>query len=232
MLIPNSIAILTAVFFTSVTPSISSSSRNGRKLFKPHFEFAIDMYREISSDFPNKNLVFSPYVLNSELAMLFLGTSSFTTSSKQLRQVMHLSNISYVDVHKSFKAIVHNFDDSYYQSMLNMGSGFFLQNVTSVSRPYIGALHEIYRVKVNHLDSESSECGPLRATVSNWMRSVEKNGVNGGDSLVNTMRCDSKLLVVGTTHLSNQLLQPFRIADTFQEGLFFLPNNKRLDESI
>ena len=59
--------------------------------------------------------------------MLFLGTSSFSNSSRQLRQTLHFDNISYVDVHKSFKEIVKNFDDIYYKSKLQMTNGVFYQ---------------------------------------------------------------------------------------------------------
>jgi serine protease inhibitor len=226
MFLTKSMAVISAVVLSFLTPSISTS-RIGRKLFKPHFEFAIDMYRDISSDFDDRNLAFSPYIVNSVLAMLFLGTSSFSASSKQLRQVLHLSNISYVDVHKSFKDIVNNFDDNYYQSMLNMGRGLFFQNGTSISFPYVGALNELYHVKTNSLDFESGDCSLLRDKVNIWMRSVTDKWEKG-DLLGKAMQCDAKLLAVGTTYLTNHLLHPFRIVDTFNEGLFFLPDNKRL----
>jgi len=102
-------------------------SKNGRKLSRSHFEFSIDLYRQLSEDFSDKNLVFSPYSVNSLLSMLFLGTSSFSNSSRQLRQALHFDNISYVDVHKSFKEIVKNFDDTYYKSKLQMANGVFYQ---------------------------------------------------------------------------------------------------------
>jgi serine protease inhibitor len=115
------------------------SSRNGRKLSRSHFEFSIDLYRQLSEDCYDKNCVFSPYSVNSVLSMLFLGTSSFSNSSRQLRQTLHFDNISYVDVHKSFKEIVKNFDDIYYKSKLQMTNGVFyqVQTVLDIRRDWI-----------------------------------------------------------------------------------------------
>ena len=105
----------------------ATTSKNGRKLSRSHFEFSIDLYREFSQDFADKNLIFSPYLVNSVLSVLFLGTSSFSNSSRQLRQALHFDNISYVDVHKSFKEIIKNFDDNYYKSKLHKATGVFYQ---------------------------------------------------------------------------------------------------------
>jgi serine protease inhibitor len=96
-------------------------------LSRSHFEFSVDLYRQLSHDFADKNLLFSPYSANAVLSMLFLGTSSFSNSSRQLRQALHLDNISYVDVHKSFKEIVRNLEDSYYKSMLQISNDVFYQ---------------------------------------------------------------------------------------------------------
>ena len=110
----------------------ASMSKNGRKLSRSHFEFSIDLYRELSQDFSDKNLIFSPFLVNSVLSVLFLGTSSFSNSSRQLRQALHFDNISYVDVHKSFKEIIKNFDDIYYKSKLYKATGVFYQ-VTQIN---------------------------------------------------------------------------------------------------
>ena len=103
------------------------SSRTSRKLSRSHFEFSVDLYKQLSGDFPDGNLVFSPFSVNSVLSAVFLGTSSFSNSSRQLRQTLHFDNISYVDVHKSFKEIFKNFEDSYYKSMLQVTNGVFYQ---------------------------------------------------------------------------------------------------------
>ena len=64
-----------------------------------------------SNSFTNikDNLVYSPYLVNSAMALLFLGTSSASNTSKQFRSVLNYENISYVDVHNAFKQIIANF---------------------------------------------------------------------------------------------------------------------------
>ena len=123
----SSLLVGTIIYVLLFCAEPASTSKNGRKLSRSHFEFSIDLYRELSQDFSDKNLIFSPFLVNSVLSVLFLGTSSFSNSSRQLRQALHFDNISYVDVHKSFKEIIKNFDDIYYKSKLYKATGVFYQ---------------------------------------------------------------------------------------------------------
>ena len=54
-------------------------------LSKAHFEFSLDLYKTLLVNFENNNLIVSPYSINLLLSMLFLGTSSSSNSSRQLR---------------------------------------------------------------------------------------------------------------------------------------------------
>lgn len=113
--------IFSAVIILASTAS--SKVDKGQQLSRAHFEFSLDFYKSLlatetnssSSKAISQNFVYSPYSLNTVLSMLFLGTSSSSNSSKQLRTMLHFDNISYVDVHNQFKKVVENFDENYYR---------------------------------------------------------------------------------------------------------------------
>lgn len=66
---------------------LSSSAdlrKNLRYISETQFEFSIEVYREIAKSRPG-NLVISANNINVGLSLLFLGTTSNTTSSRELR---------------------------------------------------------------------------------------------------------------------------------------------------
>lgn len=113
-----------ALFLTVVVTvsDLAAATENlGQQLSRSHFEFSLELYKTVNtmSEGGTENLVFSPFSVNSVLSMLFLGTGSASTSSAQLRSVLHYDNMSYVNVHKAFKAAFHVFDDKYYQKKVS-----------------------------------------------------------------------------------------------------------------
>ena len=78
------------LFITTSAGVSSSSTKRGQRLSQSHFEFSLLLYRAIlesSSSNTSRiqtnsfidntdNLVYSPYLVNSAMALLFLGTSS------------------------------------------------------------------------------------------------------------------------------------------------------------
>ena len=99
-----------------------------------------------------QNLVFSPYNVQTVLSMLFLGTSSGSNSSLQLRRVLHYDNVTYVNAHYAYRDVIKNFKDKYYDHKVLSANGLFVQDGIGISSPYDRALREFYSSKVEHMD--------------------------------------------------------------------------------
>ena len=80
---------------------LSSSAdlrKNLRYISETQFEFSIEVYREIAKSRPG-NLVISANNINVGLSLLFLGTTSNTTSSRELRWVSpFVSKLKYLRI--------------------------------------------------------------------------------------------------------------------------------------
>ena len=96
----------------------------------------------------DKNLVVSPYSLNLALSMLFLGTTSLTSSSSQLRSLMHFDGISYVDIHNQFKNVIDKFDNNYYKTKMKTGHGLYVAKDVTVAPHYNRALSQFYHSNI------------------------------------------------------------------------------------
>ena len=103
--------VLLFPFLFSVASGVPS--RNLKYLSEAHFEFSIDLYRQIAAR-EDGNIVISAQNINLGLAMLFLGTTANTSSSTELRRALHYENMSYVDIHKAHQEILGVLADPYY----------------------------------------------------------------------------------------------------------------------
>ena len=105
--------LLLPFIFSPVWGKTGVPSRNLKYLSEAHFEFSIDLYRQIAAREAG-NIVISAQNINLGLAMIFLGTTANTSSSTELRRALHYENMSYVDIHKAHQEILGVLADPYY----------------------------------------------------------------------------------------------------------------------
>ena len=212
----------------SASAAAAAAANLAQRLSRAHFEFSLNLYGELVNELDSEqgegaNLVYSPYSVQSVLSMLFLGTSSSSGSSRQLRSALKYDNISYVDVHSGMRKVVENFGDVYYERKVRGANALFVQNGVAVSAPYERALREFYRSRVTHVDFR--DAGRAVEAVNDWV-----DDVTGGQipALLDAPpAADAKLLLVNAMSMSAKWLNPFSQVDTFEKGLFFLGDDRR-----
>ena len=193
---------------------------------KAHFEFSLDIYQTLLKQQEIKeNFVISPYTLNIALSMLFMGTSSSSNSSRQLRSLMHFDGISYVDIHNQFKKVVANFDSNYYSTKLKVAHGLYVAADVAVSPPYDRALREFYHSKVEHMDFRNADVLQTLGAINDFVNEVTEGEIPA--MLEQSPEKDSRLVMVDAMALETRWLHPFDPEDTFSKGLFFSPTNQR-----
>ena len=202
---------------------ISANPDQAQAVSKAHFEFSLDLYRTLINSEDRKNIVVSPYNLNLVLSMLFLGTTSSSNSSKQLRSMMHFDGLSYVTIHNQFKKIVANFDGNYYQTKMNMARGLYVASNITVAPPYDRALREFYHSKVEHVEFGNADHSQTRGLINEYVEEV----TGFRDILEDVPNADTRLLVVDAMTLATRWLHSFEKSATFNKGLFFTPDNQR-----
>ena len=243
------------LFFTTSSEAVSSSStKRGQRLSQSHFEFSLLLYRAMlqanpsntssiqSNSFVNikDNLVYSPYLVNSAMALLFLGTSSASNTSKQFRSVLNYENISYVNVHNAFKQIIANFGGSYYRRKMQASTALFVKQGAYVTPTYARALKEFYQASLEFIEFRNADSSQTMGTINEWAseeieKGLSKDYHNQEEGEVNWKlpllqfppQRNSSIVLSNVIDLEARWLYPFDPEETFDKGLFFLPNNKR-----
>lgn len=204
-----------------------------QRLSKAHFEFSLALYKELLNTASTSgrhesaagNLAYSPFSVNVVLSMIFLGTSSASSSSKQLRSVMKYDNISYVDVHSAFKKVADIFDDKYYEKKVRVANAAFVQNGVHISSPYARALKEFYHAGLEHMDFRNSDPAQTMGVINDWVHDVTDGQIPR--LLASPPDKAAKMVLVNALSMDARWLFPFDPNDTFDKGLFFLPGNER-----
>ncbi len=222
-----------------------------QKLSKAHFEFSLELYRELvrqgearedddggggvgggvggvggAGGGHSGNLVCSPYSVYSVLSMLFLGTSSLSESSRQLRAALHFNDVSYVDAHTAFGEVSRSFaEDRYYERKVRSANALFAQEGTEVSPHYARALLEFYRARVEALDFRNADPAQTVGVVNDWVSDVTDGAIPR--LLDSPPAGDTRLLIVNALSMDAKWLHPFDPNETFDKGLFFLPGGQR-----
>ena len=102
------------IFLILPLSSVSTvSNRDLKYLSEAHFEFSIELYRQLAAREP-ANIAISPQNINLGLAMLFLGSTANTSSSSELRRALHYSNMSYVAIHRGHREALGVLEEDYY----------------------------------------------------------------------------------------------------------------------
>ena len=155
--------------------------------------------------------------------MLFLGTTSLTSSSSQLRSLMHFDGISYVDIHNQFKNVIDNFDNNYYKTKMKVAHGLYVASDVTVAPHYNRALSQFYHSNLQHMDFRNADASQTQGLINEYVEEV----TDIKDILKEAPDIKSQLLVVDAISLKTRWLYPFDAGETFDKGLFFSPDNER-----
>jgi serine protease inhibitor len=216
-----------AIFILHLSGRLSSWAygTDVQRLSRAHFEFTLDLYRHLmDSPGGRENVIFSPYSIYSVLSMLFLGAGATSSTSRQLREVLHYTNLSYTEVHIAFKLVLENFQDAYYNDTLQVANGVFKQAGVSVSPHYERALKEFYKSRMDELDFVHNESA-AREVINRWVS--RHTGERITELLAQPLSADTQLILVNALAMKARWLFRFDEAQTFAKGLFYINSQRR-----
>ena len=155
--------------FFVIPLSALTSNRKLKYLSEAHFEFSIDLYHEVAKS-KSGNIVISAQNVNMALAMLFLGSTSNTSSSQELRRTLKYENMSYVDIHKSHRQVLQVLSDPYYGEQGFFSKvGLFVQKGAGVKPNYDRAVREFYQSQIIDVDFGASGSGQVVDTINRFV---------------------------------------------------------------
>lgn len=195
-----------------------------QKLSRAQLEFSLDLYKSVASrdgsnttfgEGATDSLVLSPYSVMSLLSMLYLGSSGVT--SEQLRHALHFDNLSYVEVHRSYKKMVEGVTHGKMAANLTLANKMFLQKGVNVSKVYGEKLLEYYDAALELVDF-AGDATFARDLVNTWVKVHTRGKI---EALLDAPpNPDTKLLLANAIYFQGFWLYRFDRQKTYEHSTF------------
>ncbi|CAG0921675.1 unnamed protein product [Notodromas monacha] len=201
--------------------AINEEMSEVQKLSRAHFDFTLELYSLLVGDSGDSrgNLLLSPYSLTSVLSMLYLGAGARSNTSLQLRNGLSYHNLSYSEVHRGFRQVVKNFEEPYYEGVVEAANAMFQQQGIPVSSYYSKALEEFYHSELDELDFAHNEPA-ARERINKWARKKTRGKIR--HLIARPLGLETKLILANALYFRGKWLYPFNRALTFDKGLFYV----------
>ncbi|CAH1802406.1 unnamed protein product, partial [Owenia fusiformis] len=135
-------------------------------------QFALDLHRDLSTDDPNGNLIFSPYSVASCFLMVLLGTAGETADS--IAEVFHITQAIRESVHK-YRRCIDESINGHESVKLNTVNRVYPATTLNLLASYTDAITEYYGedAKIEPLDFKKTE--ESRKIINDWIANVTNN---------------------------------------------------------
>jgi len=129
-------------------------------------DFAVNLYKNISSQDQNKNQVMSPVSVALALAMLENGASGVTR--QQLDDVL-VGLGSTVDVLTAYRAIQKQLEIDDDKAKLSIANGLFQDKTLSLKDSYLGTTRDCLMAQVDNDNDFAHQLEPAREKINKWV---------------------------------------------------------------
>lgn len=215
------LVIILCLVFVGLSNQSTNLGHNLQKFSRSHFAFSLDLYSALQKqESTNKNytnLIFSPFSISVALATIFLGAGPGSNTANQLRNSLHMNNLSFHEVHDTFRTILSKFADSF----MSMSNNISKHDSFSIHENYREVLRDFYRISIDEVDDRFA-LSPSKArtaapeTQNAIIRAYRPSGGN----------C---LAIVSEFAFRSDWLFQFNASMTFEKGLFYSSLQKRFE---
>uniref|UniRef100_A0A8C0ZTC3 Serpin domain-containing protein n=1 Tax=Castor canadensis TaxID=51338 RepID=A0A8C0ZTC3_CASCN len=105
----------------------NGTQMNNISLVSSNTDFAFSLYKQLASENPNKNVIFSPLSISTALAFLSLGAHNTTLKEILEGLKFNLTEISEAEIHQGFQQLLRTLNQPGDHLQLNMGNAMFVQ---------------------------------------------------------------------------------------------------------
>ncbi|XP_063803688.1 alpha-1-antiproteinase-like [Pseudophryne corroboree] len=197
----------------------SNESLACHRIANQNSEFAFKLFRQIVSENPSENIVYSPIGIATSLALLLLGARAQTHN--QILEVLdfNTSKISENDIHESYNHLLEMLNKEDSELQLNNGNALFIENTRKIQPKFLDDAKNLYHSEAFSTDFKKPE--EATKQINDY---VAKNTHGLIPELLSTVSQDAALYLVNYIYFKGKWEHPFDEKDT-TEGDFHVNEN-------
>ncbi|NXU47190.1 A1AT2 antiproteinase, partial [Turnix velox] len=185
------------------------------KLVPNNADFAFQLFKEVTLEAPNMNIVFSPVSISTAFAMLSLGARSATQTQILEGLSFNLTEIQEKEIHEGFHNLIHMLSHPENGVQLNMGSAIFLMEKLKPLQEFLDDAKALYEVEAFTTDFKN----PLEAEkhINDY---IEKKTHGKITHLVKDMDPQTVMLLASFVFFKGDWEKPFKPEHTEEREFF------------
>lgn len=201
--------------------SLAKANENEQILVGGNSEFALNLYKKLSSDKPEENLFFSPYSISTALAMTYAGASGKTEQEMAKALNFYLPQES---LHHAFMDIEDKLNKVQQSGnvKLNVANSLYPQKDYKIRQEYKDFVKAFYGVEITSVDYRNAE-KEARALINTWVENKTNNKIK--DLFSQPLNPLTRLILVNAIYFKGNWASQFDKKYTKDENFYFPLNN-------
>ncbi|KAM9093432.1 LOW QUALITY PROTEIN: serpin A12 [Megaptera novaeangliae] len=129
-----------------------------QELAKRNTDFGLKLFKKLSFNSPDNNILFSPGSISMAFAMLCLGAQDSTLADT--KEAFNFRNIPKKDLHEGFHYLIHRLNQANQDSKIRLGNAWFINQKLKPQKKFLTDVKNLYKadtVPTNFQNSENAQ---------------------------------------------------------------------------
>lgn len=192
-----------------------NSSIAALKIYTNTAQFGLNLYKQLSSASPDKNIFFSPLCISSILSLLSLGARSTTHTQILEGLSFNLTQIQEKEIHDGFHNLFSVITNPDNEVKLDIGQALFLKDDQKPQQKFLDDVHTFYEAEV--LSANFQEPKEAEKQINEY---VEKKTHGKIVELVQGLDPDTVMVIVNYIFFKGSWEKPFDPEMTTERDFF------------
>ncbi|KAM8920668.1 alpha-1-antiproteinase-like [Pelodytes ibericus] len=181
------------------------------KLSYSNFQFAVNLFKQLSAEQPKENIFFSPHSISSALALLSLGAKSNTRDQILEGLAFNTSQITVEEIHSGFQHLQRLLNDPNSELQLSSGNALFIDKQLKLAQKYLDDAKTFYHSEAFSTDFKSSD------DAKNQINGYVNEKTNGKiPELFSSISPEAVLVLTSFIYFRGKWQQPFEVDQTVE----------------
>ncbi|KAF5914267.1 alpha-1-antichymotrypsin [Diceros bicornis minor] len=185
------------------------------RLTSSNTDFAFSLYKQLASETPKKNVIFSPLSVSIALALLSLGARGTTLKEILEGLKFNLTETTEAEIHQGFQHLLRTLSHPSNQLQLSVGNAVFVEGQLKLLHKFRDNAKSLYASDAFPTDFQDSVAA--EKLINDYVKSKTQGKI---EDLVKDLDMHTAMVLVNYIFLKAKWKTPFDPEDTFQSRFY------------
>ncbi|XP_044520512.1 alpha-1-antichymotrypsin-like isoform X2 [Gracilinanus agilis] len=190
-------------------------NQDSSAIFTSNADFTFKLYKELASQYPDKNVLFSPLSLSTAFALLSLGAQGSTQTQILEGLRFNLTETSVTEIHRAFQELIysHNLPNDEFQ--LSTGNALFVDKSMELLEKFQNDSKVFYSAEVFSTDFQDS--GLAKQYINDYVKKQTQGKIM---ELFKSLSKDTIMVLTNYIFFKAKWKKPFKSSYTSEQNFF------------